>query len=447
MSFDATITSNHDAGSAERATQLALRWVYPDPKRAPTWLTRSLVIGRDASADVIFDRGQVSRRHAEIERCGPVILLRDLDSKNGVNINGKRIRSQELNAGDVVRLGDVVAVVVAATPETDLGFRDFGSGVFGGHRHAQIVEELQALAASQLCIVLQGATGTGKDRFAALIHSLSQRNGPLISVNCAVYTQNLAAAELFGYRKGAFTGADHSSPGHIRAAQGGTLFLDELPELPLDVQPMLLRAIENRELIPLGESRAQSIDVRFVSATQTPLSEAVERGRFRADLRARLEGGVVHLPALRECRELIPELFRALLRRHTQREHEPSASFVEALCLRDFSLNIRELDTLAQRIALQPDVRVALLGEVPLTTPPSRTLARETLEPAASPSERSARAQLDVPGRPASPYSDEELQQLQQALARVDGNVTRAAQELGITRARAYRMLERLGRK
>lgn len=444
MSFEATETSSSDAKSVERTETLALRWVYPDPKREPCWLSRTIVIGRDASADAVFDRSQVSRRHAEVERVGPVALLRDLDSKNGVHVGGLRVRTHPLAAGDVVRLGDVVAVVVAAERDTDLSFRDFGSGVFGGHRHARIVERLQALAPSLLSVVLHGATGTGKERFAHWLHAHGGRIGPLVSVNCAVYTQNLAGAELFGYRRGAFTGAEQASPGHVRAAHGGTLFLDELTELPLDVQPMLLRAIENREVIPIGESRPQPIDVRFIAATQIPLNEAVQASRFRADLRARLEGAVVELPTLSACREIIPELFCALLRRHTQRDPALDATLVEALCLADLALNVRQLDTLAQRVALEPSAAAALIAELAPRPSASQTTGAPNLE---AKSERPSRAALDVPGRSESPYPEAEVAALQLALSQAGGNVTKAAQVLGITRARAYRMLERTGRK
>src|SRR5262249_36399573 len=153
-------------------------------------------------------------------------------------------------------------------------------------------------------------------RFARALHAASGRQGPFLAINAASYSKSIAAAELFGYRKGAFTGAESSSPGHIRAAEGGTLFLDEVLELPEDVQAMLLRVIENLEVLPLGDAPPRPVNVRFVSAAQTPLSSAVQEGRFRADLRARLEGGLIQLPLLGQCREIVPELFCLLFERH-----------------------------------------------------------------------------------------------------------------------------------
>lgn len=435
---ESTMTGNSDESASAPAAKLALRWVHPLPAPPPLWLDRSVVLGRDASLDAVLDTPQASRRHAIIERYGPVILLRDLDSKNGVYVNGNRIQTHELCAGDVVRFGDVIAVVSAAPLGSDLGFGDLGDGVFGGYLHAKAFERLRTLAPSGLPLVIEGATGTGKERFAQLAHALSGVRGPFVSVNCSVYNESLAAAELFGHRRGAFTGADNDRSGHIRAAEGGTLFLDELTDLPLGVQPMLLRAIENREVLPLGESRARPINVRFIAASQAPLASAVERGAFRADLWARLEGGLIRLPKLAECREIVPELFIALFRKHAEREPELSAAFVEALCLRNLELNVRGLETFARRMALYG-------GNERLTVAALRTAdeipAGQRASSASLVAVTAPRVQPEVPGRSERPYTDAEVTALREALARCGGNITQAAAALSISRQRAYRML------
>ncbi|HET9931074.1 MAG TPA: sigma 54-interacting transcriptional regulator [Polyangiaceae bacterium] len=441
MSFQVTSTQTENSGSSGSPGALALRWVYPNPRRAPLWVHGAHIVGRDESADVILDSSQVSRRHAEVKQWGPVTLLTDLESKNGVQVNGVAIKTHALTAGDVVRFGDVVAVVVEAPRNAELDFRSLAPGVFGGYRHRQAFALLERFAKSDLPIVLEGATGTGKERFAQQAHALSGRPGDLVVVNCATYSTNLAAAELFGYRRGAFTGAEQSSLGHVRAAEGGTLFLDELPELPAEVQPMLLRAIENQEVLPLGDSKTKKIDVRFVAATQTPLGKAVERGTFRADLRARLEVGLVRLPRLDECREIVPELFAKLYQGYGSEPPVLSAGFVEALCLLELSLNVRELDTLARRLAITPSGE-RLAAEL-LRNLPQRRPSSPPSPPDAGASEPMPRPSVSVPGRPESPYSEEDVVRLKEALTRAGGNVSRAAAELGISRARAYRMLER----
>lgn len=437
---DSTITSDGEAQGGAPQPELALRWVFPDAAREPLWLDRTLTLGRDTSADIALPSAQISRRHAQLQVRGPLRLLEDLDSKNGVHVNARAVKSHVLEAGDVVRLGDFVAVVVAAPLNSDLSFRHFVAGIFGGLRHAQAVARLSAVARSQLPVVLEGETGTGKERFAAALHALSERAGPLVAVNCAIYNRTMGAAELFGYRRGAFTGAEQASPGHVRAASGGTLFLDEVLELPLEVQPMLLRALENQEVQAIGEVRVRKIDVRFVAASQVPLASAVERGHFRADLRARLEGQRVSLPALRHCREIIPELFCALYARHSEQRPSFNAGFVEALCLHDFSLNVRELDTLARRLALAPSSDRPLGVEALQDALGSEV--RHSAPLAAAPATEAARAQSLIPGRRAGPYSEPELAALRAALERHGGNLTRAAGELGISRQRAYRMLQ-----
>jgi DNA-binding NtrC family response regulator len=327
-------------------------------------------------------------------------------------------------------------VVMSARPGSGLHYGSLATSISGGHRHRSAVERGHELAVSPLPLVLEGATGTGKELMARAVHEWSQRTGAFLAVNCAIYSRTMAAAELFGFKKGAFTGAEQSSLGHVRAAHGGTLFLDEVLELSLDVQAMLLRTLELREVLPLGETRAVPVDVRFVVATQLPLADAVAAGRFRADLRARLEGAIVRLPPLAECREIVPELLVELYgRRRAAAPLELSATAAEALCMHGWPLNVRELDMLAGRLAAR-----SVPGRVEVSD-----LELEAESPANDGTKTGERpAASNVPGRrPSSaPYDDVELERLRAALARHAGNVSRAVAELGITRQRAYRMLE-----
>jgi hypothetical protein len=243
---------------------------------------------------------QASRRHAEIVREGAVFMIRDLDSRNGLHVNGVRVPQAPLRPGTLLRVGEWVGLVIMLEAEADLPdsfFCELLPGYWAGPVLAPCLAPLQRAAAADLPVIVQGETGTGKEGVAQAAHLWSGRRGPLLALNCAALPEQLAEGELFGYRKGAFTGADRANPGHLRSADGGTLFLDEVAELPLGLQAKLLRALEQHEVIPLGESSPVKIDVHLVAATQAPLSEAVAAGRFRADLYARLDGLTIELPA------------------------------------------------------------------------------------------------------------------------------------------------------
>jgi transcriptional regulator with GAF, ATPase, and Fis domain len=428
------------AGDRE-CTVPVIRWVFPFPPRAPLWFDRpSMTLGRDAEADVELPGHWVSRRHVQITRSGPLWLISDLDSKNGIFINAKRTKAAALATGDVIRVGDYVGVYLQAPRTADLSFGTLGPTIQGGFAHRAAVARAKEFAASDLPVVLEGATGTGKERFAEALHEWSGRKGCFLPVNCAVYSQAVAPAELFGHCKGAFTGAEEASIGHIRAAQGGTLLLDEVIELPQQVQAMLLRVIENGEVLALGETRATPVDVRFVAASQVSLAQAVEQGRFRGDLQARLEGGVIRLPSLRHCKEIVPELFCALYQLNSGRAPKPSVAFVERLCLYDWPFNIRELNMLARRLALSlPDgdrLELSLLKGLgtPASKPPSDP-------PEAGPT--ASRKSIAAPGRrpPEQAYDESEMRVLVATLGECGGNVTKAAQQMGLSRPKAYRIL------
>ncbi len=425
-----TIESSHlTQEGAEERRAFAVQWVFPESqgKRVTPLTGAPHIVGRDAGCDTILIGDEISRRHAELRRTGPVCVVRDLDSKNGVFLNGQAVSSAAFSPGDVLRIGDWVGVAIRAAPEEVLEIGRLGPGLIGGVVLRRVIAQARAAAGSLLPVTLVGETGTGKERFAHAIHEWSGRTGPLMPVNCASYTESLAAAQLFGHRKGAFTGADSSSIGHVRAADGGTLFLDEIAELPQSVQAQLLRVIEQGEVLPVGETKMVRVDVRFVSASQVPLASLVAEKRFRADLRARLEGVRLELPPLRDRRTDIPYLVESFLRQHSP-DSPPSidARLAEALCLRAWTLNVRELDLLVRRLlALFADERVLKLAKVSSALEES-VVSAETAEPKLRrrrPADEAQRAELDA------------------ALERCNGNLTKAAAEIGITRAKAYRLL------
>lgn len=428
-----TITESSPTRRGEGLVDLALVWLFP---RTGTPATRlrwqgdvEVLIGRDPSCGVRLDGSEVSRRHAALrrsERTGAPLLV-DLGSHNGIRVNGKTVVSADLDVGDVVRIGGWIGVVASAPSE----FAEISPGLYGGAVLQAAVAPLRQAAGSNLTIVLEGETGTGKEIVTRSVHQWSGRPGPLVAVNCAALPEGLAEGELFGYRRGAFTGADRASPGFFRSAEGGTLLLDEVSDLPLPLQAKLLRVLQEGEVQPLGETRPVPVNVRIVVASQQPLMDAVKDGRFRADLLARLDGLTVRLPPLRQRKEDVPYLFAHVLREQTQGKAPAiEGDLVERLCAHDWPFNVRELVQLVrQLLTLHPGE--SLLGAHHL---PSRIGPHEA-QPATG-------KILNRPAAAPSAGEPVELPALLAALRVAGGNVTRAAAMLGISRQRAYRLME-----
>jgi DNA-binding NtrC family response regulator len=444
-SADPASTVDAEAGTADATIQAELGLVLLGGPSGSTPLslrwdnTQSAIIGRDEDCAIELADPAVSRRHAQLERApgSPSLSITDLGSRNGTRVNGKIVQHARLRSNDVLRVGGSIFVVT----ESPGAFGEVAPGLFGGSALARALLPLHRAAKSDLPIVLEGETGTGKEVVTRAVHGWSGRSGPLLAINCAALPVQLAEAELFGYRRGAFTGADRASLGFFRSAEGGTLLLDEISDLPLALQAKLLRALEQKEVQPLGEPRPVPIDVRIVVAGQEPLLEAVKKQRFRADLLARLSGFSLVLPPLRKRREDVVPLFSHFVRELRNGElPELEPELIERLTLHDFPFNVRELLLLARRLAVfqggetvlrardLPEGVGVLAVRVP-SRPVSPIATAETAPPRAA------------SGAPAPV----ELEQLMNALRASDGNVTRAAAELGITRQRAYRLLEGQG--
>ena len=439
----ATAAGPDEADAGLDASFVTLRWVIPSDNRVTLLGEETVLLGRDETATTRLETAQVSRQHAEVKFDGKRHWIRDLSSKNGVFVNAERVREAAIQVGDVVRLGDAIAVVEIVSSAGLSGFGEIAPGVLGGGLLRSLVSRARRIATADLNVVLLGETGTGKECFARALHASSGRTGPFLAVNCAAYDESTVTAELFGYRRGAFTGAESANAGHLRAAEGGTLFLDEVLELSAAIQAKLLRAIEQKEVLSLGETKPRSIDVRFLAASQIPLGRAVQAGVFRRDLRARLEGSVIELPNLCARRGDVVPLFLQLLVRHGQKSVPLlDAKLAERLCLYDWPMNVRELENVARRVATDhsdrselafDQVRECLNFDVELA---STKRAREPLPEAAGlpPDEATFRRGLAA-------YGAEELDSLRRALDLHHGSVRRAAEELGISRPRAYRML------
>ena len=444
-----TMPSRGTASGAAGQSLLAIRWGFPTSRSTLSLLTDDRVLlGRDDDCQVKLPGKETSRHHAEIRWKDPLYVLKDLDSRNGVFLNGARVREAPISPGQVLRLGEWVGIVVSVSPdvsEPEPVFDLLATNLAGGPVLRPVLEQARLTAPSSLPTVILGETGTGKEGLSRAMHEWSGRQGPFVAVNCATLVPALAEAELFGYRKGAFTGADRASPGYFRAAQGGTLLLDEIADLPESVQAKLLRALEQHEIPPLGESSPVPVDVRVLAATQIPLAQLVAERRFRADLCARLDGLTIRLPPLRDRKQEIPYLFSHLLRLHSGgRPPEVEPRLVEQLCLYDWPFNVRELDLLVRRLLVlhghEPMLRRSFLPEHMLRQPEANTAAASVSAAAA-----------DRPGSagptPNTPEAhrarrEKELALLIDALRVHKGVLARAAAAIGISRQRAGRLME-----
>jgi DNA-binding NtrC family response regulator len=442
-----TITRPASGAGGAAPAGLFLVWLFPRPSDAAQSLSLrahdELVIGRDEGCGLRLHDADVSRRHARLHRDGDAIVLSDLGSRNGTFVNARRIVHAPLARGDVVRLGGSVAFVGDAPGEAT----ELAPGLLAGPLLRAELEGARRAAPSDLPIILQGETGTGKEVVARAIHSWSGRQGPYLAVNCAALPEALAEGELFGYRKGAFTGADRASLGLFRSAHGGTLLLDEVCDLPLVLQAKLLRVLEQHEVQPLGEAAPVAVDVRVIVATQEPLRDVVSRKQFRQDLLARLDGVSVCLPPLRERPGDVPALFtRAFVQQSSGLAPALDPEFVERLCLYDWPFNVREVVLLARRLRVLCGERLTLAAR----DLPARMLgdASEVAAAAALTDDTVLAATRETAGdagaargEAAPPSEPLELPSLMAALRASRGNVAQAALVLGISRQRAYRLM------
>jgi transcriptional regulator with GAF, ATPase, and Fis domain len=306
---------------------------------------------------------------------------------------------------------------------------------------ADELERVEAIAPSSVSVVIRGETGTGKEVAASAIHRLSRRPGPFVAVNCAALPRTLVESELFGYRKGAFSGATEDRPGLIRSADRGTLFLDEIGDLPPTAQSVLLRVLQEGEILPIGETRPIKIDIRLLVATHRDLDALVADNQFRADLLARVSGLTLWLPPLRKRREDLGILVGTLVRRHAPARADQiafSCDAARALLLYDWPLNVRELEKcLMAALVLAKDRPIQLLHfPSSLQSAPERPPAAHSAPAKTPPREGQAPPEL----------SDRERQQREQILGLLqqhDGNITAVARALGKARNQIQRWIKR----
>jgi DNA-binding NtrC family response regulator len=293
--------------------------VLDGPDRGKRLTTRDRVVRIGTSPDCDFELSDTttSRFHARIEMDPSGHRLIDEDSKNGTQLDDLRVRDAYLRPGSVIRIGATTLRYDPGSEPVEIALsrsNRFGKILGQAASMREIFAILERVAPTDMTVLVEGESGTGKELVAEALHSHSRRaSGPLVVFDCSAVAPNLIESELFGHVKGAFTGAVQARAGAFERANGGTLFLDELGELPLDLQPKLLRALEKREVRPVGGDKAVKVDVRIVAATNRNLQKEVEAGTFRQDLYYRLAVIRVVLPPLRRRAEDIPLLVRHFL--------------------------------------------------------------------------------------------------------------------------------------
>ncbi len=401
----------------------------PDRGLTKTFSAPTIVIGR-ANADFQLEDRRVSALHAELRLEEGGFRLRDLGSTNGTYVGSVRVIEALLSPAATLILGDthIRFTPLDASFELPLASTDRLAGFVGGGVAMRRMYELIArYAATDATVLVTGETGSGKELAAEAIHVRSKRkHGPLVVLDCGAIPAQLVEDQLFGHEAGAFTGAGAARPGVFEAAHGGTLFLDEIGELPIEVQPKLLRAVETKTIYRLGSTEARKCDVRIVAATNRDLATEVNRDRFRADLYFRLAVARVHVPPLREHREDLGALI----------EHFASKlggtlppEFFEWAKKHPWPGNVREL-----RAAIEQSLALAKHPELLATmysTPSNSALEIDV----SLPFKETKRKLLD----------ELERRYITELLDAHGGNVSAAARAADLDRMTIYKMLRRAG--
>jgi DNA-binding NtrC family response regulator len=411
--------------------------VIEGPARGVTWESTGdrCSIGSHHSNNLIIDDPTVSRFHCEIVLDSAGARVRDLQSRNGTVLDGVAVLEAFLRAGSFLRLGKSVIRFELGTETNRLPLSDetqFGSltGVSAAMRTAFAM--FARAAESDATVLLEGETGTGKSQAALSIHKKSARSeGLFVVVDCGAILANLLESELFGHEKGSFTGATDRRVGAFEEASGGTLFLDEIGEMPTDLQPKLLRALEAREVRRVGSNAYRPVDVRVIAATNRDLRADVNAGRFRADLYFRLAVVTIGMPPLRQRPEDIPALVEEILvsLRASKEASEPfrSPEFLAQLQSAAWPGNVRELRNYIERSLI-----LRTFDPVPEGgAPPEGGFVVDATAPYASERERA--------------IADFERRYFEALLRLHGGKVAQAASAAGMDRAYLYRMLRRHG--
>ena len=313
-----------------------------------------VTIGSAPDNNVVLTDRTVSRHHAQLSTTPNGMLIRDLGSTNGTFYQGVRVVEAYLQPGIGCTLGETAIEIKRDSEERlyEVGNEDrLGALVGGSAPMRELYGLIKAVAPTPMTVLVTGESGSGKELVASTLHELSGRSGPLVVFDASVTDPAMMRNDLFGHVKGAFTGATGTRDGAFRRANGGTLFIDEIGELPLELQPKLLRVLESREVTPVGSDRPQTVDVRVIAATNRNLEDMVDDGSFRADLFFRLSVLKVQVPPLREIREDIPLLARNFANQPDLR-CRLAPEVLRAMKDYDWPGNVRELRNVVERAAV-----------------------------------------------------------------------------------------------
>jgi DNA-binding NtrC family response regulator len=403
-------------------------------------------VGSHPSNEVALDDRHVSRFHCRLSRGEAGWTLMDTGSLNGTSVDGVRTRDADLPrpvcrialGGSVVRVRELGSENVETIPQ----WSSFGELYGESLAMRQLFATLDRVARSEATVLIEGDSGTGKELAATEIVRRGPRAAkPFVIVDCSAISPTLIESELFGHAKGAFTGADRLRVGAFEAADGGTVFLDEIGELPLEMQPKLLRVLESREIRRTGENEPRKVDVRVIAATNRRLESEVNRGRFREDLYYRLGVVTVRMPPLRKRISDLPLLIRMILRSLNAEDslHLFSAEVLADMSQHDWPGNVRELRNYVERsVVLEQAAPTSERPSAYSIVPPPMTQPMP-----AGPSEPAPDLEKSFKLAKDEVISDFERRYLAALLDWAGGNVSKAARKAKMDRMYLYRLLQR----
>jgi DNA-binding NtrC family response regulator len=398
-----------------------------------------VAVGADPTCDVVLRDSAVSRRHATIVPSEGGFQVEDLGSRNGTWLDGVTLTRACVPLGSTLRLGTSLVQLLPAEETVEIGpssASNFGAMVGGSVAMRRVFAVLERASGTLAPVLLLGESGTGKELAARAVHESSPRKGgPFVVFDCGAASESLIESELFGHKRGAFTGADADRPGAFARAHGGTLFLDEIGDLPIALQPKLLRLAEQGEVTPLGARASERYDVRIVAATHRDLWAEVGRGTFRGDLYYRLAVVEVRLPPLRERPEDVLTLVGAFLESHGIHIERPIGPAFHRLTSYGWPGNVRELrNVLMRAVALAPPQ--PRFEDLPLLLRPDCVGGHQP--PLAS-------ADLAYHDAKATILARFDRDYLTDLMRREGTNLAQAARVAGLERKYLYRLLGRAG--
>lgn len=407
-----------------------------------------LRIGKSQDNDLVLPDDTVSRHHCELERTKAGILVRDLGSTNHTRVGRTAIREALIDPGATLTVGSVELAVRSDPNRAQIlpsESAHFGEVLGASLAMRSIFGVLERIAPTDASVLIEGETGTGKDMLARAVHQQSQRKDqPFVVVDCGAVSYNLIESELFGHERGAFTGAIATRQGAFELAGRGTVFLDEVGELPIDVQPKLLRVLESGEFRRVGGNKTLRAEARIVAATKRNLKEEVERGKFREDLYFRLSVVPITVPPLRTRREDVPALVERFL--DVAKKRDPAAGSISlsretlaALSAHDWPGNVRELRNVLDRaiyIATAGGEREVRLLDLPVSASAPGSAREPVSEFSAGKSYREIRSDFEA---------EFERRYVSWLLDRHSGNISAAAREAKMDRKHLYDLARKHG--